>query len=233
MYDVAIIGAGPAGLATALSLKYRLEDECDNNISILLIDKEKVPGENKPCGGMILYQVLKHIPRLKEIASRKIRGVRIFYREKRYDIDFEDTVAINVDRARLARFFMDKIKKKINLVLGETVRKIKENSSGYILLTENRSYKTKILVGADGVNSLVRRMFFSEKVHRSDIGIAYQELYNISEIELESKFNGYNEFYYGKNLVQAVIPGFLRMITSLKWELGLWLRRLVAIYLFI
>ena len=45
-YDVVIIGAGPAGVAAAHNL-------INNNISCVLIDKQKFP-RNKLCAGGIL-----------------------------------------------------------------------------------------------------------------------------------------------------------------------------------
>jgi geranylgeranyl reductase family protein len=54
IYDVIIIGSGPAGSSSAYYL-------AKNNIKVLIIDKEKLP-RYKTCGGGIVRRTLKNIP---------------------------------------------------------------------------------------------------------------------------------------------------------------------------
>ena len=56
-YDVVIIGAGPGGIAAAHNL-------INNNISCILIDKQKFP-RNKLCAGGITYKTFELMKTLK------------------------------------------------------------------------------------------------------------------------------------------------------------------------
>jgi geranylgeranyl reductase family protein len=53
-FDVVVIGAGPAGSATAIRL-------ADAGASVLLLERERFP-RDKPCGGGLTGRALKHVP---------------------------------------------------------------------------------------------------------------------------------------------------------------------------
>jgi len=57
-YDVAIVGAGPAGSTTAKFL-------AEKGLKIALIDKSKFP-RDKPCAGGLPSRVLERFPYIKE-----------------------------------------------------------------------------------------------------------------------------------------------------------------------
>ncbi|MEM4258032.1 MAG: FAD-dependent oxidoreductase [Candidatus Thermoplasmatota archaeon] len=58
MYDVVIVGAGPAGSTAAKFL-------AENGISVLIIDKRRFP-RDKPCGGGLTIKVLEEFPYIQE-----------------------------------------------------------------------------------------------------------------------------------------------------------------------
>jgi flavin-dependent dehydrogenase len=76
MYDLIVVGAGPAGAAAARTAAQR-------GLKTLLVEKEKIP-RNKLCGGGVTPKVLSlldfSLPR--ELIERSVRSARIHVGEK-------------------------------------------------------------------------------------------------------------------------------------------------------
>ena len=204
MYDAIIVGAGPAGLSTALSV-WLHSVRRDYYPEILVIDKEKNPGEKKPCGGMICKMALNIFPSLEKFSSKKIRQVRILYRNRRFTVNFDDVVAINIDRHILARFLMQKIAKlgTVELNLGESIQRVNASSDGVTVYSNDKIYRGKILVGADGVFSIIRKEIFGYSYDLDELGVAYQVRLRLSRNTIDELFGDANEFYYGKEFSPA------------------------------
>ncbi|PZD79644.1 geranylgeranyl reductase family protein [Mesonia sp. K7] len=78
IYDVAIIGSGPAGAAAAYEL-------AKQNIKTIIIEKEKLP-RYKTCGGGFVYRGLKNMPfDVSSAIERKFYEVEIIFGKKNLD----------------------------------------------------------------------------------------------------------------------------------------------------
>jgi geranylgeranyl reductase len=181
MYDVAIIGAGPAGstLAKLIGNKYK----------VLLIDKRQLtPSPEKPssvkcCGGLLapdaqklLSQLGLGLPKnvLVEPQLFVVRAIDIPRgRERYYQRHY-----INIDRQKFDCWLSSMIPSNVDTRLGCTFNSYEyENGSFKIEFTDrNNTYidKTKILVGADGASSLVHKQAMSKR-HSSKAYFAIQE----------------------------------------------------------
>jgi len=76
-YDVLVVGAGPAGSATAMHL-------ARGGARVLLADKARFP-RDKPCGGGLTGRALRHVPCdvepvVEHVVDRMV--VRAGYRSK-------------------------------------------------------------------------------------------------------------------------------------------------------
>jgi digeranylgeranylglycerophospholipid reductase len=176
MIDVAIIGAGPAGSFCAFKL-------AQQGICPILFDYSH-PRE-KPCGGMVfdfmfdLFPILKNLP-IRFFQSNSMRvispsGITMTnqLRNGRY-VCFS---RLSFDQALL------------NTALAEGAKLIKEKVIGlervqgyWRIKTQNQCYSAKTLVGADGVNSLVRRHTVLP-LNKKDKGICFG--YFMSGLEKE------------------------------------------------
>lgn len=143
IYDVIIIGAGPAGLACAREL-------AGSDLSVLILDKRKILG-SKPCGGGICEKELA-VPYerswSKEISTQTITlkntSINIRHRYKRITFEREDLASYQERLLYGAE--------NITLVKDVQVTEIREDK----VITAKGDYRYKYLVGADGTASIVR-----------------------------------------------------------------------------
>lgn len=162
--DVCIIGAGPSGAATSLML---------SNLKIhhFIIDKETFP-RDKTCGdGLILYayKAMKILGNnlfedfLNHPNFLHSKGVRLHINSKiclpvteSEDRDFFISYAKRID---FDHFLVEKLSKIFtNIEFGNGVKNLEEKPDGILItLKDEKQILTKLIVGADGTNSIVSK----------------------------------------------------------------------------
>jgi flavin-dependent dehydrogenase len=168
MYDIVIIGAGPAGSTLARML--------DNRYKILLLDKRNLD-ENieykreKCCGGLIAPDAQKMLAHLGlGIPKDVLTGPQMFSVKS---IDFDNDIKkhyqrhyINVDREKFDRWLVSLIPSTVEVKFRCLfISHRKENDYIEVKYREDDKefvVKTKILVGADGATSKVRKQAFTD-----------------------------------------------------------------------
>jgi len=149
-YDVIIIGASVTGS--------RVADLIPNNIKTLLIEEHKKIGSPLQCSGLVSHRILELIPDLPEkMILNKIKSAK-FYSPNRNCLELKPKYPVYViNRVELDRFLFDKAKKKVDVRTGEKFESFKYMNDSIMVKTNKGSYYSKILVGADGPNSIVRK----------------------------------------------------------------------------
>lgn len=172
--DVCIVGAGPSGVCTSLMLSKL-------GISHHLIDKEEFP-RDKTCGdGLILhvFKALKIIDKrlLEEFLSCPkflntndinfyvSNDTRIKVREQE---DFKHAPMFYGKRIDFDYFLLKKVNKEFTeLHLGNGVVGVENSKTGVLLkLKDGKEILTKMVVGADGMNSIVSKKIGLNKISR-------------------------------------------------------------------
>jgi len=169
IYDIAIIGLGPSGstLARLLNNKYK----------VVALDKcgETNLGFTKPCGGLLAPDAQKALAEFNLTLPKSILVDPQIFSVKTIDIDANITrhyqrFYLNLDRFEFDKWLRSLIPKSVDVFLGSKCLSIarQESSAGSIFMVNfidcNGARLTifaKIIVGADGANSIVRRTLLS------------------------------------------------------------------------
>lgn len=207
-YDVAIIGAGPAGSHLLRLLQ-------DRNLKIAIVDSRNLDqayegkGRIKSCGGMIAPDAQKILKKHKiNLPSDVFDAVQPQYVKtfdaksgivKNYKRNY-----LNINREMLDRFLLKKL--NADKYFGCVVSEIRKDNGYYII---NNMIKTKILVGADGASSKVRKIFFPNLKIRN-----YVSIQDVIKPQISKKYECYFDEnisdYYGWSLPKgdATLVGF-------------------------
>jgi len=162
-FDIAIVGAGPAGSATAIDLAQR-------GLSVVLIDRAIFP-RDKLCGDFvnpINWPILDELDVSEEILTRphtKVTGFRVTAASGREAFAALPAVRERVFGVGIRRFHLDEVllrraqRAGASVWEGAKVNGIEANASGWRVAFEHTntpgSVHAKLLVGADGRNSVI------------------------------------------------------------------------------
>ena len=162
MYDVVIVGAGPAGATFAKSFA-----EHDRNLKILLIDGQNEKNK-KVCGGLLAPDAQEVLARFGLTLPKSIlEDPQIFA------VDTVDLVSkenrcykrhyLNMDRYAFDKWLLSLVPQNVQIINAHCLS-VKRTEGQYVLSLQTETGKqqleAKAVVGADGASSVVRRCLF-------------------------------------------------------------------------
>lgn len=167
MFDIAIIGAGPAGstLARVLAPRYR----------VLLVEKKggiapAATGAAKCCGGLLAPDAQKMLARMELGLPRDVLAGPQLFAVRTIDIanDIEryyQRSYLNVDREKFDQWLLSLVGVGVEMRLGCLLTSLDQDAEGITLSLSRNGERTReraaIVVGADGAASPVRSLCFS------------------------------------------------------------------------
>ena len=188
-FDVAIVGAGPAGISAACVL-------ADAGVKTIVIERGEYPGSKNMSGGVLYgHNLAEIIPDYIEKGcpiERNIVESRIWFlsKEAGYSIGYRDNVftkerrhnVFTVGRAKFDRWFAEQAKKKGALVVPGTVvidllRGSNGEVKGVVTNREDGEVQAKVVLLADGVNSpLAAKTGFRPELKPEYVALAVKEV---------------------------------------------------------
>jgi flavin-dependent dehydrogenase len=165
--DVVIVGSGPAGASTALHLAARAPAIAAKTV---LLEREHHPRE-KICAGGLSQRALRTLDALKievDVPRVRVDGAIIEYGGYSLDVGAGGTFGLVVRRNEFdALCARTALRRGVALFEGEALRDLQRDGTQWIVVTSKRSLRAKVVVGADGAGSLVRRRAGFPKGRRS------------------------------------------------------------------
>ena len=146
-YDVVIVGAGPAGLRCAETLG-------KSALDILILEKDEIPG-NKVCAGGITRPGVAFLRLPESIVEHKIKEVGFHSRHFHNLKKLPEPVMFTVNRKELGKWQLSLLK-DTNVQFRNKARVTAINKDS-VIINKDEEISFRYLVGADGVNSIVRR----------------------------------------------------------------------------
>lgn len=200
-FDVAIVGAGPAGISAAIKL-------AEAGIKTIVFERGEYPGAKNMSGGVVyghhLAEVLPDYVQRNCPVERNIIESRLWFlsRDGGYSLGYRDSIfagerkhnAFTVGRAKFDRWFADQARKKGALIVPATVvvDLLRDNNgriAGVITGREEGEVPAKVTLLADGVNSpLAKRAGLRSDPKPEEVALAVKEIIELSPEIIEQRF---------------------------------------------
>lgn len=176
MYDIAIIGLGPAGAMLASLL--------NSDFKIAAIDRKSSPategGFQKPCGGLLAPDAQKALARFNLTLPKEVLVDPQIFTVRTLDIEADvsrnyQRFYLNMDRHKFDLWLKSLIKPTVDCYHNARCEWIRCEGNGYQIQFWHdgiqKQIAAKYIVGADGANSLVRRLLYGPLKMRKYIAI--------------------------------------------------------------
>ena len=168
VYDVAIIGGGPAGATFAREIVLK-----NTSIKVVIIDK-KDETHSKVCGGLlspnaqkVLAQLDMTLPKwvLSDPQIFTVETIDLYTKQKRY----YQRHYLNMDRNSFDAWLFSLIPDSVTKMGGICTNIEKSDGIFHIEVktqNEKKIILSRFIVGADGASSIIRRSFFDSYIYR-------------------------------------------------------------------
>ena len=185
--DVTVIGAGPAGSTTARII-------AKHGFDVILVEKDEYPGKTNVCAGGVPRSIIKDMGLNSAIIEKDITGEKHFFP---WGSKISDLNNITVYRHVFDRALADKAVEEGAKMLTDTVVKdVSIKNDGVVSKGKADSIKSKLVVFADGPNTLAYRKFgigFKPEADKTIVSVA-------CEVNWRNNPLDNYEFYYGYDI---------------------------------
>ncbi len=190
--DVIVVGAGPAGIACAITLARAGRE-------VVLIERGLFAGSKNVFGGAIYTKPTKEIfPNFEQEAPLERRNIAhnfiILGEEDSTSVSYrkDGNESYSVIRGKFDRWMAQKAKEAGVILVEQTVvRELIKNGTKVVgVKTELEDYFADIVVLADGVNSLLAKQIkLRKEIEPKDVALSVKEVIKLDKATINQRFN--------------------------------------------
>ncbi len=201
-FDVAIVGAGPAGLSAACLL-------AEKGVKTIVLERGEYAGSKNISGGVLyghdLAQVIPDYEERNCPIERNIIESRLWFlsREGGYSLSYRDRIfagarknnSFTVGRAKFDRWFAEQARARGALVVCGTgvtdlLRDVHQRVVGVRTDRADGDIRAKVNLLTDGINSpLAAKTGFRPEPKPHQVALAVKEVVELSEEVIQERFN--------------------------------------------
>ena len=165
VFDVAVVGAGPAGSTFARFLALSKPEA-----RIAIIDGQ-TRERSKVCGGLLSPDAQKVLASFdmtlpKEVlADPQIFAVETIDIPRRH-VRYYQRNYLNMDRYAFDRWLLSLVPTSVSVISGRCRSVERDEDGKFLLSVGEQTIKARAIVGADGASSIVRRSFFDKPIKK-------------------------------------------------------------------
>jgi geranylgeranyl reductase family protein len=208
-FDVIIVGAGPAGTATSISLQ-------TSGLSVALLDKACFP-RDKICGDALSVDVVNQLKILSPLLSREFEtvdkvssyGVRIFSPDGNHiDIPFfyngQKASGYISQRMNFDHFLVKHLTNVPNVTFVEKCEVFSvERKEDFVQLETNMgTFSADMVVGSDGAHSIIGKKLQNTKIDKNHYSAGLRVYY-------EGVTSFHPENFIELHFFRDILPGYL------------------------
>jgi len=201
MLDLVVVGAGPAGLELAF--------RCQKRMEVVVIEEHSMVGEPSHCSGLVSKNIDSIAKPPKDCIEHKVKGA-IFHSPGGHTITLKKQgfAAYVIDRSRFDASLAERLDCKV--LMGSRLKRIDFDAGSVTLAMGSKKIKCKVVVGADGANSVVG----------SALGAAPKEkVPGIIAVADEPNSSEFVELFFDKTLTDSFLWKIPRGEST---EYGMW-----------
>jgi geranylgeranyl reductase family protein len=166
MYDVVVIGASVSGLRTAELISSR-------GYNVLVLEEHEKIGKPLKCAGLVSWRIFELVPDLpKEMIVNTVHEAKFFSPSGNFFVLKSKKPVYVIDREKFDGYLAKRALENNCKIRSSTMFKNLSHEKNCIkVLTNKGNFEAKLLVGADGANSLVAKKLGLEQPENLLIGI--------------------------------------------------------------
>ena len=164
IYDILVIGAGPAGATFA-------RRAATDGKRILLVDGQS-PTAPKPCGGLLSPDAQRVLARFDFVLPRSVLADPQIFSVKTMDlasqrVRYYQRYYLNMNRYAFDKWLLSLVPPSVDCILGRCLEVRRQDGvfcADILVGGKLQTFRGRLLVGADGANSVVRKRFFNRPI---------------------------------------------------------------------
>ena len=172
VYDIAVVGLGPSGTAFLKGVE-------GLNLNVIAFEALSFPRRKLCAGGLTekAYRLLKGLfPEVDSVVRFRSKEVFLHSGKREVCVGGNSPLIYMTDRAELDYLLFRSVAEKFNIHMPERVVSVERNGSLWRLRTERDSYRARVVVASDGVNSRIANLLGVKR----QIGMTFE-----SDIEVD------------------------------------------------